>query len=149
MTQSVPLELASSADLNQIFAKIELGARRCQVSRCFELSVAELRLGDPRLAKLLEGTAPVCEAPVKVSASVKQLAPATQPVPVMQTAPSTVATAEPPVQIRAVRGRSKRCPCGTCMRCLDNARIFNDKFADQTYYKRITVRHNSTLGYSR
>ncbi len=152
MTPSVPLELASSADLSQIFAKIDLGARRRSVARRFELPVAELRLGDPRIGKMFNVLPSVWENPVREPARVKQLAPATQPVPVMQPAPSTVATAEQPVQIRAVPGRSRRCQCGTCMRCLDNARwdrIFNEKFADPTYYKRITIRHNSTLGCSR
>jgi len=48
-----------------------------------------------------------------------------------------------------VRARSpRRCACGACERCLDNARwdrIFNEKFADPTYYAGLRVRQNSTL----
>lgn len=148
MTPSVPLELASSADLHQIFAKIESGARRRQIARHFELPIAELRLGDPRIAKLLDGTAPVWET------AVREYAPVTQPVSsrLTQPAPVPAATLKSSIQIRPVPGRSRRCQCGTCMRCLDNARwerIFTEKFADPTYYKSITVRHNSTLAGSR
>ena len=44
--------------------------------------------------------------------------------------------------------RSRRCTCGICQRCLDNARwerIFNEKFADPSYYGGISVRHHSSL----
>jgi hypothetical protein len=40
------------------------------------------------------------------------------------------------------------CTCGACRRCEDNARwnrIFDEKFADPSYYGRVTVRHNSSL----
>lgn len=42
-------------------------------------------------------------------------------------------------------GRTRRCQCGKCVQCLENARwerIFAEKFADPTYYTRplVTVR---------
>lgn len=47
------------------------------------------------------------------------------------------------------RVRRVRCSCGTCPRCLDDAkwdRIFNEKFADPTYYDRASlVRFESPL----
>jgi hypothetical protein len=49
-----------------------------------------------------------------------------------------------PVERTAVR----RCRCGVCARCADNARweeIFARKFADPTYYSRQTLRHASPL----
>lgn len=44
--------------------------------------------------------------------------------------------------------RQERCKCGQCRRCLENAfweRIFNENFADPTYYGGVLVRHNSRL----
>lgn len=44
---------------------------------------------------------------------------------------------------------SRRCHCGTCNLCLDNARWekkFNDKFADPDYYKSNGLSPGSTLG---
>jgi len=41
-----------------------------------------------------------------------------------------------------------RCLCGACVRCQDNARwtrIYDEKFADPSYYGGIFVRHNSSL----
>jgi len=52
-----------------------------------------------------------------------------------------------PQLVQSVR-RPRVCQCKVCERCLDNARwdrIFNEKFADPTYYGKLTVRHNSTL----
>ena len=49
-----------------------------------------------------------------------------------------------PVERTAVR----RCRCGACATCADNARweeIFNRKFADPTYYSQQTLRHASPL----
>lgn len=40
------------------------------------------------------------------------------------------------------------CRCGSCKRCLDNARwnrIYSEKFADPEYYGSITLKHNSAL----
>ena len=42
----------------------------------------------------------------------------------------------------------QHCECGQCKRCLDNLRwdrIYDEKFADPTYYGNIVVKHNSTL----
>ncbi len=46
----------------------------------------------------------------------------------------------------------RRCKCGNCSTCLENARwdkIFNEKFADPNYYKPKPVRHTSSLGWLR
>jgi hypothetical protein len=48
--------------------------------------------------------------------------------------------------------RQKRCTCGTCAACIDNARweaIFNAKFADPDYYKPRPVRGASSLDFLR
>jgi hypothetical protein len=40
------------------------------------------------------------------------------------------------------------CTCGHCRRCRDNSRwtrVFNEKFADPTYYDSIRIKHNSSL----
>src|SRR5437763_8643182 len=42
----------------------------------------------------------------------------------------------------------RRCSCGTCAVCLDNAkweRVFNEKFADPNYYKASSTRSGSSL----
>jgi hypothetical protein len=44
--------------------------------------------------------------------------------------------------------QSRRCKCGTCRTCDDNARwerIFEEKFADPTYYSDLAVRRGSPL----
>jgi hypothetical protein len=44
--------------------------------------------------------------------------------------------------------RSRICTCGSCSRCRDNARwnrIFDEKFADPSYYGRMSIRHDSSL----
>lgn len=50
---------------------------------------------------------------------------------------------------QTAHGRLRQhCQCGHCRWCLDNARwerIFNEKFADPTYYGTLNVRHSSTL----
>lgn len=46
------------------------------------------------------------------------------------------------------RAMPRRCQCGQCAACLDNARwerIFQEKFADPTYYERRSVRQWSSL----
>jgi hypothetical protein len=46
------------------------------------------------------------------------------------------------------RAMAKRCLCGRCASCVDNARwerIFQEKFADPTYYSRQTVQRSSSL----
>ena len=48
--------------------------------------------------------------------------------------------------------RRKRCSCGVCPMCVDNARweaIFNEKFADPDYYKSRPVRSGSSLDWLR
>lgn len=55
--------------------------------------------------------------------------------------------AAPPVKIPR-RAMARRCSCGRCASCLDNARwerIFQEKFADQTYYTRRLVTQGSAL----
>jgi hypothetical protein len=58
------------------------------------------------------------------------------------------ARSSPPGQSVA-RGRQGRyCQCGACKWCRENARwgrIFQEKFADPTYYGRIEVRYGSAL----
>jgi hypothetical protein len=52
---------------------------------------------------------------------------------------------------RATKGRRK-CECGTCPRCLENARwerIFSEKFADAEYYKPRSVWGGSSLSWLR
>ena len=44
----------------------------------------------------------------------------------------------------------KRCHCGVCPRCLEEARwerIFNERFADPNYYKRRPAQFGSSLGW--
>jgi len=46
------------------------------------------------------------------------------------------------------RVMSRRCACGRCATCLDNARweqIFQAKFADPTYYLRRPLQRGSSL----
>ena len=44
--------------------------------------------------------------------------------------------------------KSRRCHCGSCVTCRENARwerIFREKFADPFYYSGVTLRHSSPL----
>jgi hypothetical protein len=44
--------------------------------------------------------------------------------------------------------KAKRCHCGICATCRENARwerIYSEKFADPDYYKDRYVRHSSSL----
>jgi len=44
----------------------------------------------------------------------------------------------------------KRCHCGTCPRCMEEARwdrIFNERFADPDYYKDRPTQFGSSLGW--
>lgn len=53
---------------------------------------------------------------------------------------------------RVRTARRQPCQCGECKSCLDNARwdrIFNEKFADPTYYGPITIKHSSCLAGAR
>ena len=47
-----------------------------------------------------------------------------------------------------VRRGSRSCECMQCRTCMDNARwerIFQEKFADPSYYQKRPVRHGSSL----
>jgi hypothetical protein len=44
----------------------------------------------------------------------------------------------------------KRCHCGSCPRCMEEARwerIFNERFADPDYYKQRSTHFGSSLGW--
>jgi hypothetical protein len=46
--------------------------------------------------------------------------------------------------------RQRPCKCGTCARCRDNARwerIFQEKFADPTYYQECAPKQGSSLSW--
>lgn len=63
-------------------------------------------------------------------------------------------TARCPIEIERKSRVLRRghCQCGECKWCLDNARwerVFNEKFADPTYYSSAQVRHNSSLAGAR
>ncbi len=135
--------LASAADLVSAFAYFADSGRR---------RYAEHRR-DP---ELLQG----------LSSRLSQ-APATDPTPPFSTVPvaappqtvvgDVAAVADPrfPAQARGGhQGRRGRqyCQCGHCKWCVDNLRwerIYNEKFADPTYYSHVMVRHNSTLAEAR
>lgn len=54
----------------------------------------------------------------------------------------------PPRQNSGVRGKSRRCSCGECRSCADNARweaVFQQKFADPHYYSLREPRQGSSL----
>ena len=58
----------------------------------------------------------------------------------------------PRVQSTSRTAAARRCKCGACPTCQENARwekIFNEKFADPNYYKPKPVRHTSSLGWLR
>jgi len=47
------------------------------------------------------------------------------------------------------QGRQRRCECGECRACAENARwerIFVEKFADPNYYSALALRSGSPLG---
>ncbi|HEX3747667.1 MAG TPA: hypothetical protein VHW09_27215 [Bryobacteraceae bacterium] len=53
-----------------------------------------------------------------------------------------------PGRYEAPRHKSRRCECGTCGTCRDNARwerIFTEKFADPAYYGGLAIRHESPI----
>ena len=46
--------------------------------------------------------------------------------------------------------KTRRCHCGQCQRCLEDARwerIFNERFADPDYYKARPTHFGSSLGW--
>lgn len=55
-----------------------------------------------------------------------------------------------PVKVPAAQARTKRCHCGTCTRCREEARwerIFNERFADPNYYKHRPASFGSSMGW--
>jgi hypothetical protein len=77
---------------------------------------------------------------------------APKPKPAVKLSPAPVVAKPGPVFVPSPKPipakRGGRCACGACQPCLDNARwdrIFNEKFADPTYYGKLTVRQCSTL----
>jgi hypothetical protein len=49
---------------------------------------------------------------------------------------------------RMTRNQTRRCQCGKCQQCVENARwerIFAEKFADPNYYTRRIIRTTSPL----
>jgi hypothetical protein len=49
---------------------------------------------------------------------------------------------------RAIRHRKRNCRCGSCQKCLENARwerVFNEKFADLEYYTGLRISQRSPL----
>jgi hypothetical protein len=47
-------------------------------------------------------------------------------------------------------GKRRKCTCGRCESCLDNARwdrVFHEKFEDPDYYKPRSVRQGSSLNW--
>lgn len=85
-------------------------------------------------------------------AETNELAPLDLPAPAVAAAPPPRRRALPDGKdIPAKKGR-KHCQCGQCKWCLDNARwdrIFNEKYADPTYYSGLMIRQASTLAAAR
>ncbi|HEX3745898.1 MAG TPA: hypothetical protein VHW09_18280 [Bryobacteraceae bacterium] len=53
-----------------------------------------------------------------------------------------------PARYESARHKSRRCGCGECATCKDNARwerIFAEKFADHNYYGSLAIRRESPL----
>jgi|SRR5579862_1492175 len=91
--------------------------------------------GDPPTTPTVKSEVPAQTC----TARVERTAP-----PAAQSAAKAARTAEPVSRVR----RHRRCQCGACNWCLDNARwerIFNEKFADPSYYGPLKIRHNSSL----
>ena len=75
---------------------------------------------------------------------------ATDPQPRRSTGPRMRRTTAPPGErvYQPPIYKTRRCRCGVCKGCLDNARwerIFAETFADPTYYSGPVVRHESPL----
>ncbi len=128
------VSLASSADLIGILAGLAAPTHR-------RVSKRDARLARAAVAQLFPNLMPAdVEMPPVIPAPNAGRLP--QPKAVL---------AERPAEKKQFRGRRVRCTCGGCAQCLDNAkwdRIFNEKFADPTYYGALQVRHNSTLAHS-
>jgi hypothetical protein len=64
--------------------------------------------------------------------------------------PTAKKSSEPALLYQAPARKSsrRRCHCGACPQCADNAkweRIFQEKFADPLYYSDLTLRRRSPL----
>ena len=86
--------------------------------------------------RLIDRLTPACEA--------------TDARPRRPAGPRMRKTADQPIErvYQAPAYKTRRCRCGVCKGCLDNARwerIFAEKFADPTYYSGPVIRHESPL----
>jgi hypothetical protein len=55
-----------------------------------------------------------------------------------------------PKKLRQPAQAKRRCNCGACYTCVENARwerIFQEKFADPNYYARSPLRQDSSLNW--
>ncbi len=119
--------LASYSDIMSLLARMTAPAnRRSRTGRI------DQRIAESAMAQLLPNVAPAtlpepCQTPLAAEVNAYQSMPA--------------------VGLSKVRQR-QHCRCGACKWCLDNARwdrIFNEKFADPTYYTTQRLRYNSSL----
>src|SRR5579862_537793 len=94
-------------------------------------------------APVRRGSIEQAEAMARVATTIGRVEAVKRP-----TYPRPAAGPMAPVGVHGSGSRARLCHCGTCRRCLDNSRwdrIFNEKYADPSYYGNITVRHNSSL----
>jgi hypothetical protein len=136
--------LASNADILHLLA--QLAAPR---NRRSPKNRSDQQLAHNCISALLPAIAPSCSAisvpsTIPVSAVTANRSGAVgntlHPISASQTQP-----------VSRVKQRHF-CRCGSCKWCVDNARwdrIFNEKFADPTYYGTLSVRHGSTLAGAR
>jgi hypothetical protein len=137
--------LASTADLVSVLANLA-GSRGRHCSR----QHLDQQIAEAALSKLLRNTPPTVQAPP--AAPVFDVAfslPASQGAVAREGARASGGRVPVKKMDRLSRPERRRyCGCGQCEWCLSNARwdrIFNDKFADPSYYGHLVVRHNSTL----
>jgi hypothetical protein len=74
--------------------------------------------------------------------------PAASPAKIAAPKPAVLPFERKPARSVSSGGRRERCKCGQCPGCIENARwerIFNEKFADPTYYTAAPIRRDSTL----
>jgi hypothetical protein len=134
--------LATNGDLFAVLARLASSDRRSSGSR-----------GRQQLAmQAIDNLFPIAEKPTAAAPipAASPVPPATQtnssgrglpPAPKLFLAPAIRPVIVP-------RSKQRRCDCGLCQRCKDNARwdrIFNEKFADPTYYSSVVIRRSSTL----
>lgn len=147
---SVPEDfLASTADLVSVLARLA-GSGNSHSSQ----HRRDQRFAQAALSNLLRSTSR-CQPP-----HMARTVPVAAQTPAPRLMASGKATGSPErrTPVGAKDGRSsspqgrQHCECGQCKRCLDNlrwSRIYDEKFADPTYYGGIVVRHNSTLAEAR